>query len=221
MEDAQNMVNKTAVVKREVQQVGFGTEVTAFGKDIVNRDVVKALSHCDILFGCVDGVEARYVLDLISTFYLVPLIDIGVKLDADGKGNIDGIYGTVHFIQPGGSSLLSRGQYSLTELTAASVKRATPDEYKRNRYLAEVNEDTPAVISVNMLAASYAVNELLARIHQYRFVAASQVDAIRIHFNLVRVIVEKHPEACAFFSKYVGWADRDPLLNMIELSNVE
>ncbi|WP_198315498.1 ThiF family adenylyltransferase [Chitinophaga tropicalis] len=218
-QDALSQVNKITVVEREVEKVGFGTHVIAFARDIVDRDVVKELSQCDVLFSCVDGVEARHVLNLISTFYLVPLLDLGVKLDADGMGSIDGIYASVHYIQPGGSSLLSRGQYTLEQLRAASIKRASPEEYHRNEYLAAVNEDTPAVISVNIIPAGYAVNELLARIHAYRFVASQDIDTIRIHFNLVKVLHERHPSPCAFFSKYLGWGDRDLLLNLLELGD--
>lgn len=218
-EDAEQQVKKTAVVEREVAKAGFGTKVTAFATDIMNRDVVKALASCDVLFSCVDGVEARHVLNLVSTYYLVPLFDLGVKLDANGKGSIDGIYASVHVVLPGGSSLFSRGQYTLEELQAASIKRAAPEEYHRNRYLEEVGEDTPAVISVNLMVATYAVNELLARIHEYRFILASEVDAIRIHFHLLKSWHEAIPEPCTFFSRYVGWGDRNPLLNLIELGN--
>lgn len=219
LEDAEKQLKKTALVEREVVNAGFGTKVTAFATDVVKRDVVKALASCDVIFSCVDGVEGRYVLNLISSYYLVPLFDLGVKLEADGKGSIEGIFATVHIILPGGSSLLSRGQISLEELQAASIKRTAPEEYHRNEYLAKVGEDSPAVISVNMLVAAYAVNELLARIHRYRYEPSEAVDAIRIHFHILRTWYESLPEPCAFFIRYIGWGDRNPLLNLIELGN--
>jgi hypothetical protein len=219
-EDAEQQLKKTALVEREVAKAGFGTKVTAFASDVVNRDVVIALASCDVIFSCVDGVEGRYVLNLISSYYLVPLFDLGVKLEADGKGGIEGIFATVHIILPGGSSLLSRGQISLEELQAASIKRTAPEEYHRNEYLVKAGEDSPAVISVNMLVAAYAVNELLARIHRYRYEPSEGVDAIRIHFHVLRCWHEPHPAPCAFFTRFIGRGDINPLLNLIELGDV-
>ncbi|MBN8857007.1 MAG: ThiF family adenylyltransferase [Sphingobacteriales bacterium] len=221
MDDAVNKVNKTEIIEREIKKVGFGTTVTSFAKNIVNREVVKELSTCDLLFGCFDGVEGRHVLNLISSYYLIPVIDLGVKLDADKTGYIDGIYGSIHFITPGSSSLLSRGQYTIQELEAESFKRFNKEAYERNQYLAVVNEDTPAVITINMLVAAYAVNEMLARIHKYRFIENSEADAIRIHFHLGKTFLESHPVPCQFFSKNLGRGDVNNLLDYIELGNNE
>ena len=106
--DAEDKLVKVEVMKRSIEEVGFGTKVAAFATHISVREVVKELADCDILFSCVDGAEGRHVLNLISSYYVIPLFDMGVKLIADGQGGIDGIYGSVHYVQPLGSSLLSR-----------------------------------------------------------------------------------------------------------------
>jgi hypothetical protein len=38
--------------------------------------------------------------------------DIGVRLDADGHGGIEDIWGTLHYVQPDGSSLMERASAS-------------------------------------------------------------------------------------------------------------
>jgi hypothetical protein len=220
-EDATNQRGKTEIVEREIAKAGFKTVVTAFSKNIASIDVVKELSTCDLLVGCVDSVEGRHILNLISSYYLIPYIDLGVKLDATGDGDIDGIYGTVHYITPGFSSLLSRGQYTSRELEAAAMKRANKEAYLRNQYLAAVSEDTPAVITVNMFIAALAVNELLARIHHYRFFKNAEADAIRVHFHLGQTFLEQYPEPCQFFSKNVGRGDTPQLLDYLALSDEE
>ena len=127
--DAQANEAKVNVMKRSIEEVGFGTMVTVYNRYISDTEVVKELSECDVLFSCVDGAEGRHVLNLISSFYLVPLFDLGVRLEADGEGGIDNIYGSIHYVQPGGSSLLSRKQYSIAALTAEGLKRTNPEEY--------------------------------------------------------------------------------------------
>ena len=218
LEDAYQGLSKVNVMNREIKNVGFGTSTKIFNTHVTECTVVKELSRCDVLFSCVDGAEGRHILNLISSYYLIPLIDMGVKLDADGKGGINGIYGTVHFIQPGGSSLLSRGQYNLDRLRAEGIKRTNKEEFERNQYLANVNESSPAVISINMQVAATAVNEFLARIHPYRTVYNSEIDAVKIMYGECLTYPESLSEPCPFFAKFIGKGDIKPLLNTPELS---
>jgi len=216
--DAENKAKKTTVMQRAIEETGFGTKVISFDKMITNRSVVKELAGCDVLFSCVDSAEARHVLNLIASFYLVPLFDMGVNLIADGNGGIEAINGIVHYIQPGGSSLLSRGQYTLERLRSESIRRLDPEEASRNQYLAAAGESSPAVITINMQVAATAVNDFLARLHPYRNMKNDEVDAIAIMFNDATTFPQSIKEPCTFFGKFKGWGDIEPLLNNPELS---
>lgn len=218
LQDAHVKRPKVEVMKREVEKVGFNTDVTIYHSHISSYEVIKELSQCDILFSCVDGAEGRHILNMISSFYVIPLIDMGVKLDADGKGGINSIFGSVHFIQPTGSSLLSRQQYNLEALRAESIKRSNKEEFERNQYLANVNESSPAVISINMQVAATAINEFLARIHPYRNISNIDIDVVRIMFTDCTSYPEQSSEPCSYFSKLTGIGDVEPLLNNPELS---
>ncbi|OWK71403.1 ThiF family adenylyltransferase [Pedobacter sp. AJM] len=209
---------KTEVMKREILALEIGTKVTTFTSDISKREVVKELSDCDFLFSCVDGAEGRHMLNLISSFYILPLIDMGVKLNADGKGGINNIFGQVHFIQPGGSSLLNRHQYGLDRLLSESIKRVDGEEHARNQYLANVGESSPAVISINMQVSATAINDFLARIHPFRNMPNSEVDIIKIDYTDCVSYSESMKEPCLFFNKWIGRGDIEPLLNSPELS---
>ncbi|RFZ92946.1 ThiF family adenylyltransferase [Mucilaginibacter conchicola] len=219
--DAAAKTMKVDVMRRGIEEVGMGTKVTTFAAHISRVDIIKAIADSDYLISCVDGTEGRHNLNLISSFYVLPLMDMGVKLNADGNGGIKNIFGAVHYIQPGGSSLLSRQQYSLESLLAESVKRMDQEEYARNQYLANVNESQPAVISINMQVAATAVNDFLARIHPYRNISNSDVDAIKIDFADGLSYTETFTEVCPFFRKWVGKGDVEPLLNSPELSDVK
>ncbi|NRF38545.1 ThiF family adenylyltransferase [Pedobacter foliorum] len=219
--DAAQKAMKVDVMKRGIVEVGMGTTVITFATHISSREVVKELAECDFLISCVDGAEGRHILNLISSFYVIPFIDMGVKLNADGEGGIKNIFGTVHYIQPGGSSLLSRQQYSIERLRAESINRTDRAEYERNQYLANVNESHPAVISINMQVAATAINDFLARIHPYRNQDNSEIDAIKIDFADATSYPDKITDTCPFFSKLVGKGDVAPLLNNAELSDVK
>jgi hypothetical protein len=222
LQDAKNKTLKVEVAERSIREVGFGTRIITFPSHISKYEVVKELAECDVLFGGVDGAEGRHILNLISSFYIIPYFDLGVRLEADGKGGINNIFGSVHYIQPGGSSLLSRGQYNIEQLQAESMKRVNANIYKelaKNKYLINVNEPSPAVISINMQVAAIAVNDFLARIHPYRNISNEEIDITRILFHEWTMFHEASNIPCDYFSKIVGKGDIEPLLNTPGLSD--
>ncbi|MGX5688336.1 HesA/MoeB/ThiF family protein [Arcticibacter tournemirensis] len=171
-DDAESERFKVDVLKHAVTQMGLGTAVTAMPVNLYDsKQALEALASCDVIFGCMDSVDGRHLLNQLCSFYLIPYFDLGVKLEADGTGGINKICGTVHYIQPGKSSLITRGLYTTEDLRAAAQFRKNPEEYEalsKNAYIKNINVSSPAVISVNMMVSSHAINEFLNRIHPYK-----------------------------------------------------
>jgi hypothetical protein len=168
-----------------------------------------------------DTAEGRHLLNRIATFYLVPYFDLGVHLKADGKGGIDEASGVVHYLQPGGSSLLSRKAYTLERVRAENMHRTNPEEYEEQRkvkYIEGVDEKSPAVASINATISSLAVNEFLARMHPFRTCLNSDCAVIR--FNFMETLIAREPEddACPALAPHVGRGDIEPLLDWPALS---
>jgi proteasome lid subunit RPN8/RPN11 len=220
-EDAQLGRHKVEVLARSVRAIGLGTTVIPLRKDLFDPDVVRLVAGCDVVFGCMDSVEGRHVLNRLATFYLLPYFDLGVRLDADGTGNVDYVGGVVHYLQPGGSSLLSRGQYTLDDVDAEALRRTDPAAYAaqvKSRYIKGVQEDRPAVVSVNTQVAAMAVNELLARVHPFRDEPNAEFAVHRLIISSGDVYREPEGKPCNLLLKHVGRGDVDPLLDLPALS---
>jgi hypothetical protein len=201
--------------------MGMATHVETYCADLFNPSVVRAIAECDIVFGCMDSVDGRHLLNKLATFYLLPYFDLGVKLEADGDGGVDQVCGTVHFLKPGGASLLSRHVYTDEQVRSAGLFRTDRKAYKEQLglgYIRGVAEDRPAVIQLNSLIASLAVNELLARLHPYRLDPNSEYNIHRI--SLSHGIYEHLEDgvACSVLLRHVGRGDVPPLLEWAELS---
>lgn len=219
--DADRARAKVEVAREAIDALGFGTRVETYPLSLFTPEAVAAIGACDIVFGCMDSVDGRHLLNRLATFYQLAYFDLGVKLEADGQGGVDQVCGTVHYLKPGGSSLLSRYVYSLEEVRAAGLARGDPAAYRALRkegYIKGVAEDRPAVIQLNSLIASLAVNELLARLHPYRLDANGDYAIHRI--SLSHGIYEHLPDgaACAVLARHVGRGDVTPPLDMPELS---
>jgi hypothetical protein len=219
--DVRDEVNKTLVQERAIEAMGLGTRVRVHPYDLLDLRALRDLSTCDVVFGCMDSVDGRHVLNKLATAYLIPYIDLGVRLDADGKGGIDSIWLAIHTLQPGGSSLKSRRVYDQPDLEAAFVLRDSPKEYERLKqegYIKGVKVDRPAVISVNMAAAAAAINEFLARMHGFRLQSNATFAARRICLTDPEASMDAGDGvACPQMKKLVGCGDQDPFLGMMRL----
>ena len=212
---------KVHVLGKAIARMGLGQSVVPLPINLCTPSAVRATAECDVAIGCMDGVEGRHLLNRIATFYCMPYIDLGVKLDADGKGGIENISGTIHYLQPGRSSLFSRGVYPMAQVSAEELQRTNPEMYatqRREGYIRGVPEDRPAVISVNMFFASLAINELLARLHPYRNEQNNAYATVSASLAELQVYREPEEAPCALLRSHVGRGDVLPLLDRAALS---
>ncbi len=130
---------------------------------IMTRDAVIAAGQCDVLFCGVDSLEARQIADLISIAFLLPLFDVGVVIpvrDAGGVQAIGDVCGRIDYVQPGRSTLGDRGIYTPESLRAEYLQNTAPDAHReevQEGYLPGVIDEAPAVITLNMRAASACI----------------------------------------------------------------
>jgi molybdopterin/thiamine biosynthesis adenylyltransferase len=231
--DVKDKAKKVVMLKKAIDEIGLGSKIEVYPVNIYDSpDAVRRLADCDLIIGCSDTAEGRDLLNKVSTFYLVPYVDMGIAIESDGKGGINKIEGSVHFIQPGKSSLLTRGAYSLDDVVAEGLYRKNRVEYDRLvaesrrtgfKYIKDVDVDRPAVISVNMQIAAIAVNELLNRIHPYKIELPEKTAKIAVDItdNFMTADAESDFNVDSYLLKRVGRGDMIPLLEVVDLSEVE
>ena len=220
-EDANLNRPKVEVLARAIGCMGLGTEVMPLVEDLASPRAIRAVAECDVAFGCMDSVEGRNLLNRLATFYTLPYFDVGVKLVADGRGGIDEACGAVHYLRPGGQTLLERRAYTPAMLKAEGLRRTDPAAYEDQvgaGYIDGVREDRPAVISINMHLASITVNEFLARLHPYRLDDNREFAVVRPSLIHGVVYHEAEGPSAGAHARNVGRGDVRPLLDMPELS---
>ncbi len=208
---------KVDVLAAAIARMGLGTSVTRIPENVATATAVAAVAASDVLFGCVDGAFGRNVLGRIATFYNIPYFDMGVALEADGSGGISEAIGAVHYVQPDRSSLRDRRVYTTQQVQAEGLRLTDPEEYirqRRERYIAGVQEDRPAVISINMQIAATAVNEFLARLHPYRTASNDEFAVVRTSFFHGEQHRERDCMPVPPARSLVGRGDVQPLLDM-------
>lgn len=188
---------------------------------ILTRDAVIAAGQCDVLFCCVDSLEARQILDMIAAAYLLPLFDVGVVIPTRQAGAtraIADVCGRIDYVQPGRSSLKDRGVYTPESLRAEYLRRNAPKSHQEELeagYIQGTMDEAPAVISLNMRAASASVNEFIARAYPFRHEPNERY--ARTQFSLAACEEEYFAEDAFGTHSYaylLGHGSQEPLLGL-------
>lgn len=98
-------------------------------------------------------------------------VSIPTRRRPDGSPAVAEVLGRIDYVQPGGSSLTTREVYTPASLRAEYLRRVSPEAYAAELaegYIKGVAEEAPAVISLNMRAASAAIVEYIARAFPFR-----------------------------------------------------
>lgn len=193
---------------------------------ITSREAVLAAADCDVVFCCVDTLEARHIADLIAAAFLLPLFDVGVVIPVRNKGDtfaVSDVCGRIDYVQPGGSTLQDRGIYTPESLRGEYLRRVVPEAHQQELeagYLKGLVEEAPAVITLNMRAASACVNEFIARAYPFRL-EPNHLYA-RTEFSLA-ACEEEYVAETAFTrapNPLLARGDAEPLLGMPMLKGV-
>lgn len=219
--DAINGRAKVEVLKEAISTYGFSTKVEALTENLFSIQAVKALSRCDVIFGCTDTADSRALLNSISQFYCIPYIDVGVQLAADGNGNIKSICAATNYVAPDGITLVKRETITVDEIYAAALKRKSPKQYQQeleDKYIKGINVESPAVLCVNMAASSFAFLDFLSRIHKIRSDQSKEYNRTYIDYTNMRIIPESFENTSYLSLKNLGLGDVKPLLYNVDLS---
>ncbi|MGA3208776.1 MAG: ThiF family adenylyltransferase [Syntrophales bacterium] len=160
-------IPKVKLVERLAADIGLGTNVSIIQGRIYYKSVFSRLRECDIVFGCTDDEWGRSILNRMAFYYLIPVFDMGVKIDPKEDGTIKSINGRVTTLIPSASCLFCRGRINSDHIYEESINILNPKEGERLRndgYVRGLDTDAPAVIPFTTSVASSAIIELLHRL---------------------------------------------------------
>ena len=151
---------KVIVGRRAIRTINPAAQVDAFETALHDADALDALKACDLIFGCVDNDGPRLALNAIALAYGIPLVDIGTGIFVDTETEqVDNIGGRIATVVHGGPCLSC-----MDEIDTAEARHyfAAEDEQRQAEalgYVTGADEPTPAVVSLNGIAANLAVTE--------------------------------------------------------------
>ena len=155
--DARRHRKKVKVARRLARRINPATEFRAVDGDIADPDVAVQISQCDFIFLCTDTISSRLVANAIAQAYLIPMVQIGAKVDRPND-QISSVYVAVRPSFPRHGCLDCAG---MIDPIALRQEAATKEERAAQNYLNLPDVIDPSVVTLNAVAASAATNLML------------------------------------------------------------
>ncbi len=149
---------KVLVMQRLGNDINPRLTVVPIRGSVLRHSVALQLRDVDVLFCCTDNLRSRALLNRLSFQHLIPLIDMGIDIQADAESKVRKIGGRVTVVLPDGPCLACLGVLSSEILTAKAAGL-------HHAYITSEQVQAPAVISLNGVVASLAVTEFLKLVH--------------------------------------------------------
>lgn len=160
-EDVRTNRPKVDILARHLRAISPSVSVRTIQADITRQSVLGELRDRDLVFGCTDNHWSRAVLNRFAHQYLVPLVDMGVRLDA-GEGVVSAAAGQVTLAGPGLSCLRCAQLIDPEQVRMESMPESERAALVREGYVAGSHDPAPAVISLNTTVAGMAVTSALS-----------------------------------------------------------
>lgn len=155
---------KVRVAQRLAKHAGQGTTITAFARNVTDHDAAHALTDCDYLILAADTATARHLVNTISHQYLIPMIQVGVKIPVDKAGAVGDLFAAIRPVTPETGCLRCAGLIDANQLAVESL----PGPQRRQADYG-TGQPAPSVITLNAIAVSEALTRVvfaLTGLHQ-------------------------------------------------------
>lgn len=127
--------------------------------DATYREAADRLVDCDYLFLAADTAQARLLFNALVHQYLIPGVQVGAKAQVEASsGKLLDLFSVVRSVIPGQGCLWCNGLISPSRLQEEAT---SPEQLRRQRYIAEQGVHAPSVITLNAIAASHATDDYL------------------------------------------------------------
>lgn len=211
-------IQKVKIAERLAADIGLGTKIELIPRPVTYESVLKAFRGCDVIFGCTDDEWGRSLLTRFAIYYLMPVFDMGVKIDSE-DGIIRSIQGRVTTLMPGAACLNCRGRLR-PEIIMAEAKHAiNPEEaaaLEKEGYIPKLGERAPAVVAFTTAVAASAITEFLHRLTGFMGAEREStevihlIDQTRLRTN---ALSPREDCFCADKNTYWGRSDVQPFLD--------
>lgn len=151
---------KVDLVSNRLKRINPKVRIKKIKDNVVMHPVCKLLLDRDVIFCCTDDHWGRSVVNQIAYQYLIPVINMGVRIDSD-NGSIRGAAGSMHILRPGKPCLWCYEFLRAERIRAESLPRREHESLLREGYVEGLSAHAPSVVPLTTTISGLAVTHFL------------------------------------------------------------
>lgn len=185
---------KVHIARRVARIANPKINFEAIDGDVLDRDIAIKLRDLDFLLLASDSIQSRLVFNALVKQYMIPGVQVGAKVSANKKtGEITDVFTTTRLVLPG----IGNGCLDCANCIPASLLQAeaiSHGEREQQKYVDDPELAEPSVITLNVLSAAQAANDLLmmftglfvedaTMLHQMNFARERKIEFVASNSN--------------------------------------
>jgi hypothetical protein len=158
---------KVDIVGRHLEAMGFpGTVVRRIEGDVRVEEVFRELLDSDVVLVGTDTHGSRAMTNELMSTYLLPVIDVGVRVGAREQG-LGSLVAGLHLLTPSRPCLWCRSAIDADTIRAENMPADERKRLEREGYVVGgVGEPVPSVVALTVLGSGMATCALLGLLSQ-------------------------------------------------------
>jgi hypothetical protein len=154
---------KVDIVGDHLDGIGLGTKVVRIKGDVRTEDVFRMLLDADVVICATDTHGSRAIVNEFASPYMLPVIDLGVRVGSKKNGNLSGLLAEVRILTPTTPCLWCRGTINADVIRAENLPEKERRKLEREAYVVQgVGEPAPSVTALTVMGSGLATSALLA-----------------------------------------------------------
>jgi len=164
---------KVDIVGNHLKRLGLGVKIRSIKGDVRIERVFRHLLDADVVLMATDTHSSRAVVNELPSKYLMPVIDVGVRIGSKGNNKLSGLVAEARILTPSTPCLWCRKSISADVVRAENLPSGERNQLIREGYVVHgVGEPEPSVIALTVLGSSLATCALIAMISEEGEVAS-------------------------------------------------
>jgi molybdopterin/thiamine biosynthesis adenylyltransferase len=157
---------KVYLIARNIRRIKPDAKVITIKASVVNKTALQSLLDRDVIFCCTDEHWGRSVVNQLSYQYLIPVINMGIRIDAKDS-TVQGAFGSVDIIRHDKPCLWCSGFLNGDRIMAESLPEHERRIRLRDGYVQNIGTNAPSVISLTTTISGHAVTAFLQLITDF------------------------------------------------------
>jgi hypothetical protein len=161
--NAANPPAKVDVVGRHLEHLGLDVRINRIDGDVRTERVFRRLLDADVVISATDTHGSRAVLNDLPSSYLLPVIDVGVRVGVRGAGALSALVAEVRVLTCATPCLWCRKTVSADVIRIENLPATERERLRREGYaIGSSGDPAPSVVSLTVLGSGLATCALIA-----------------------------------------------------------